>query len=362
MPFGIREDLEPYAGKSVIEVEDLVKVFQKPEPSGNPLRDMLAPSFKPFIAVNKVNLKIRKGEVFGLLGPNGSGKTTLIKMLTGLLRPTSGRVLIDGKPPQENLAKIGAMFGFGMIYHRLTGYANLKYSARLYKVKNYKQRIDELAKMLGLENWLTSYVENYSLGMKSKLALARALIHDPEILFLDEPTLGLDPKISLALREDIKEMDKTIIITTHNMEEANDLCDRIGIIRNGVLVRVGTPAYLKKLISENVIVNIGLAYFGNELVNTLSTQKYIHNVALSVTGVRVYLENKKYLPKLLSILSDYKTTSINEEEPTLVDVFIRLTQGEPPLQGAGAEAAGEDAAEEARAEADEDMAAHEDNV
>src|SRR3989338_2130116 len=330
MPFGIKEDLEPYAGQSIIEAEHVVKVYQKFEPSNNAVKDFLFPTYKPFEAVNNVSLKIKKGEVFGLLGPNGSGKTTLIRMLTGLIQPTEGKVTINGGPVQDHLAKPGVMLGFNMIYHRLTGYANLKYSAKLYKVKNYKQRINELARMLGLENWLYSYVENYSLGMKSKLALARALIHDPEILFLDEPTLGLDPKISLSLREDIREMDKTIIITTHNMEEANELCDRIGIIKNGSLIRVGTPAYLKKLVSENIIVNIGLAFFGNELINTLSTQPYVHNVSLSQTGVRIYLESKDYLPKLLSILGSYNTTSINEEEPTLVDVFIRLTQGEVP--------------------------------
>ncbi|MBS3062768.1 MAG: ABC transporter ATP-binding protein [Candidatus Diapherotrites archaeon] len=330
MPFGIRENIEPYSGRNVIEAENVVKVFKKNEPTHNPLKDFLFPSYKPFTALNGVSLKIKRGEVFGLLGPNGSGKTTFIKILTGLLQPTQGKVLIHGKPAEQNLRRIGVMFGFNMIYYRLTGYANLKYSAKLYKVKNYKQRINELARMLGLENWLYSYVENYSLGMKSKLALARALIHDPEILFLDEPTLGLDPKISLSLREDIREMDKTIIITTHNMEEANELCDRIGIIKNGSLIRVGTPAYLKKLVSENIIVNIGLAFFGNELINTLSTQPYVHNVSLSQTGVRIYLESKDYLPKLLSILGSYNTTSINEEEPTLVDVFIRLTQGEVP--------------------------------
>ena len=333
MPFGIKEDLEPYAGQSIIEAEHVVKVYQKFEPSNNAVKDFLFPTYKPFVAVNNVSLKIKKGEVFGLLGPNGSGKTTLIRMLTGLILPTEGKVTINGGPVQDNLARLGVMLGFNMIYHRLTGYANLKYSAKLYKVKNYKQRINELAHMLGLENWMHAYVENYSLGMKSKLALARALIHDPEIVFLDEPTLGLDPRMSMAFREDIKDMEKTIVLTTHNMEEANELCDRVGIIKNGKLVRVGTPAYLKKLISENIVVNIGLAYFGNDLINVLSAQKYIHNVSLATNGVRVYLENKKYLPRLLAILADYKTISINEEEPTLVDVFIRLTQSELPFIG-----------------------------
>jgi len=361
MPFGIKEDIEPFAGRHIIEAEGVTKIFSKPNITGNSLRDFLAPEFKPFVAVNGVSLKIRKGEVFGLLGPNGSGKTTFIRMLAGLLQPTRGRILINGKTPAESMSSVGVMFGFSMLYHRLTGYANLKYSARLYKVKDYKQRINELAKLFGLESWLSSYVENYSLGMKSKLAMARALIHDPDILFLDEPTLGLDPKISLALRDEIKEMDKTIIITTHNMEEANELCDRIGIIRNGSMVRIGTPAYLKKLVAENIVVNIGLAYFGNNLINTLSQHHYIHNVSLSKEGVRVYLENKKYLPQLLSILADYKTISINEEEPTLVDVFVRLTQADPSVRGFFVEDPDAEVSDAATIST-EDYSTHKDNV
>ncbi len=165
--------------------------------------------------------------------------------------------------------------------------------------------------------------------MKCKLAIARALIHDPQILLLDEPTLGLDPKMSLLMREQIKDMNKTIILTTHYMQEANELCDRIGILNKGKLIRIGTPAKLKKLIAKNVVVNIGVAYFSTELINKLKALYYVHNISLSKTGIKVLLESKDFLPKLLSSLSGYKVSAISEEEPTLVDVFIRLT-GENP--------------------------------
>lgn len=325
MPFGLEVETGVKKRDYVIEVDNLVKTYSKAEHTGNLFVDFLLPRHQVFRAVDDVSLRIKEGEIYGLLGPNGAGKTTTTKMLVGLITPTEGRVVIEGRPPQEAWQRIGVMFGFSMIYHRMTGRDNLRFFGKLYKVKNLDERIRELTDFLGLGQWLDSYVEHYSSGMKSKLALARALLHDPDILFLDEPTLGLDPKISLQIRQLIKEMEKTVVITTHYMDEANDLCDRIGIMNRGRLIMEDTPANLKKVIAKNVAVDIGLSYVDESVLGQLRKQDYIHSVELSEVGVRVLLEDKKFLPDLLSFLSCYKITTIREEQPSLIDVFVRLT-------------------------------------
>lgn len=325
LPFGLKESLPEYSGKIVVDCQNVVKVYYRPEPGKGGLKNFFFPKRVKFNAVDGLSFNIRKNEIFGLLGPNGAGKTTLIKMIAGLLTPTSGNITVNGLPIEESLDKIGIMFSTTMIYHRLTGYDNLKYSAKLYRVKNWQQRINELADLLELGPWLNSYVENYSLGMKCKLAIARALINDPEVLLLDEPTLGLDPRISLQIRDYVKSMSKTILLTTHYMNEAAELCDRIAIINHGKVVRIGTPAALKKLIAENIIVNINLSYFSSELINKLQNLQFVHNVSLSKEGIKLLIDSKDYMPQLLALVSGYKVKGISEEEPTLVDVFIRLT-------------------------------------
>jgi ABC-2 type transport system ATP-binding protein len=242
----------------MIEAKNIVKEFKYKIPSKNKVRDFFFPKFKHFNAVDNVSLKVRKGEIFGLVGPNGAGKTTLIKILTGLLSPTMGEVLIEGNSIEKEKQFIGLMLGNEMIYYRMTGFDNLKYFAKLYNVKNYEKKIRELAEMLGLTNWLSSFVENYSQGMKSKLALARALINDPKILFLDEPTVGLDPQISNKIRKKIKEMHKTVFLTTHNLSEAVELCSRIAVMNKGKIISIDHPKNFKdfekeflKLVSEN---------------------------------------------------------------------------------------------------------------
>jgi len=188
-----------------------------------------------------------EGETLGLLGPNGAGKTTLIKLITGILEPTDGTIKINGKPPEQEKMNIGLMLGYEMIYYRMTGYDNLKYFGRIYGVNNLEQRIDELGKMLGLNEELFDFVENYSIGMKSKLALARCLIHEPKILVLDEPTLGLDPNIAERMRKEIKDMNKTILLTTHYMEEAEELCDRIALMSQGKIIAVESKESFHKI-------------------------------------------------------------------------------------------------------------------
>jgi len=225
-------------GNPVIEAKNLTKVFNVRKEGRDIFEKLLNREKKTFKAVDDVSFEIYEGERIGLLGPNGAGKTTIIQMLCGLIQPTSGTVLIRGMAADRQQSLIGLMMGRRMIYHRLTGYNNLEYYARLYGVEDIDGRIGKLCNMLRIGGWLDEYVEYYSDGMKYKLAVARALVHDPEILILDEPTLGLDLATSEYLRGIIGRLRKTVLLTTHYVEEAKELSDRVVILSGGRVRRV----------------------------------------------------------------------------------------------------------------------------
>jgi len=220
----------------MIQIESVTKNFRKKEGRGI-LGGIFFARYKQFSALNNVTFSIQKGETIGLLGPNGAGKTTLIKILAGILQPTSGKITIFGKPPEHQQHQIGLVLGPTLIYRRITGYDNLEYYGKLYGVKNLNDKISELSNLLGLHKWLDEYVEHYSEGMKMKITLARALLHDPELLILDEPTTGLDIHTTHDIHKRIRKLGKTILLTTHDVEEARILADRILILRNGILVK-----------------------------------------------------------------------------------------------------------------------------
>lgn len=210
---------------------------------------------KTIVAVDDVSLCVKKGEIFGLLGENGAGKTTIIKMLITLLAPTSGSCKILGidcmKKPEEVRKHINFVFGGESgIYRRLSARDNLLYFASLHKIigKEAQNKADQLLEMVGLKENKNQLVETFSKGMIQRLQIARGLLNDPEILFLDEPTIGLDPVGADILRRlirKIKEKGRTVLLTTHYMQEADDLCDRITIINHGKIVAVGTSEELK---------------------------------------------------------------------------------------------------------------------
>jgi len=237
----------------MIEVKNLTKVFQVKKKGHGIFGSLLYPKYKPFKAVDNVSFTVKKGEILGLLGPNGAGKTTIIKIISGLLQPTSGSAFIDGKLAENQQEKIGLVLGSTMIYNRITGYDNLEYYAKLYGIKNYDSRIKTLCKQLSIKNWLNEFVENYSNGMKMKLTLARALLHNPDVLLLDEPTLGLDIKISEEIRDKILALRKTILLTTHYIEETKKLSSRIIILKNGKIVN--TIKNPKRIDIKGVILN-----------------------------------------------------------------------------------------------------------
>jgi ABC-2 type transport system ATP-binding protein len=254
---------------SAIEVVGLSKVFIVKKKKG--------PFWKrnrhkeKFIAVNNISFSVKKGEIFGFLGPNGAGKTTTIKMISTLLKPTSGKILINGidvdKSPIEVLKNLGTVLaGERSIYWKLTGRENLEYFAAMHGItgKEAKDKIDYLLKRFNLEKRADETVEKYSTGMKQRIALAKALIANPPIVILDEPTSGLDPQSARNLRElimEIKEEGRTILLTTHYMEEADQLSDRIAIIDHGKIIALDTPenvnySSLKWQASESQVKNL----------------------------------------------------------------------------------------------------------
>src|SRR5213596_907358 len=219
---------------------------------------------KEIEAVRGVSFAIQQGELFGLLGPNGAGKTTTIKMLITLLLPTSGEARVLGldvvDQAREVRKRIGYVFGGDRgLYERLSAYDNLRYFAELYGVDGREQRprIDEVLELVGLKGREQERVEGYSRGMRQRLHIARGILHDPEVVFLDEPTIGVDPVGARELRAMIAglvDAGKTVLLTTHYMFEADSLCDRIAVIANGRIVAEGTPAELKANVSEGGVV------------------------------------------------------------------------------------------------------------
>ncbi|MCX8176985.1 MAG: ATP-binding cassette domain-containing protein [Candidatus Bathyarchaeota archaeon] len=229
---------------SAILIEDVVKKFED------------------VVAVNGVSLKVAKGELFGLLGPNGAGKTTTVNILCGLIKPTSGQVMVGGHDVCKENAKVKELIGVcpqeTAVYPYLTGVENVDLFGNLYALdrRTLRSRRDMLLEKMGLTQDAKRRVEEYSGGMKRRLSLTMALIHDPQIVFLDEPTVGMDPqsrRVVWDFMTELKKQEKTIFLTTHYMEEAEALCDRIGIIDHGKLIALDSP---KGLISKNDVSNL----------------------------------------------------------------------------------------------------------
>ena len=296
-------------------------------------------------AVDHVNLEIPQGELFGLLGPNGAGKTTTIRLLSTLLLPTEGGAKVNGydvvKEAERVRESIGVlMMGERSLYWRLTGRENLEYFAALHHIppKMWRDRIEYVLELVGLEERGDDLVEKYSSGMKQKLAIARCLLHDPPVLMLDEPTLGLDPGAARNIRQmirELKEQGKTIILTTHYMEEADQLCDRVGIIHQGKIIALDTPSRLKAEIKEEDILELEVTNLTDSLVASLKGIDGVEEAAGTVTDpvissgtLRVHTkDSRKIMPSVLSFLSEsgVKVRNVRVSETTLEDVFIHLT-------------------------------------
>lgn len=214
----------------------------------------LAKRFGNLMAVDGINLEVRQGEIFGFLGPNGAGKTTTIKIMTGILKPTRGRIIIDGKDIQKDPLGVKQVIGFipdrPFLYEKLTGVEFLQFISGCYGIEppTSEERISNLLKIFELEPWGNELIEGYSYGMRQRLVMASALIHKPNILIVDEPLMGLDPKGAKLVKEifrDLCQNGASIFMSTHILQVAEELCDRVSIIQEGKIIATGTPEELR---------------------------------------------------------------------------------------------------------------------
>ncbi|MHA1294368.1 MAG: ABC transporter ATP-binding protein [Promethearchaeota archaeon] len=299
-----------------IETIDLSKIYK------------LKGKKKTVTALDKINISIAKGEVFGLLGPNGAGKTTLIQILSTIIQPTSGTAKIEGldviKKPKLVKNKISLMLGNLILYNRLTGYDNLKFFCKIYDIPDYKKKINNIAKEFGLNSWLNQYVEKYSSGMRLKLALCRTIILDRDIIFLDEPTLGLDVNSISFIIEKLKSIKKTIFLTSHDMNVVEKICKRIAFIRQGRIIKIGTKEDIKKFAKKEINLEIEVNGNQSQLIEELENQEFIHQIYKKNNKLIVQLNNRQYYSKFLTILSKYSILKISEKESNLEDLFRSL--------------------------------------
>jgi len=280
------------------------------------------------LALNNVNLEVYKGEKLGLLGPNGAGKTTFVSILTTLIQPTTGYAIINGynilNDPNKVKKNIGLMFGSEMIYYRITGYRNLKFFAKIYEVPDYEQKIKEIARMLELDKWMNEYVERYSTGMKTKLSIARMLLIDPNIFFLDEPTLGLDVPTTNFIIEQLKDLDKTIILCSHDMSIVDKLCDRFAFINHGKIIKEGKKKDLENVFQKGIEILIEITRNRLELFNKLSMLDFILECHEVKDGLTLILKDRDDYKKLISVLQSYELTKIEEQALSIEDLFLKI--------------------------------------
>jgi ABC-2 type transport system ATP-binding protein len=312
-----------------IEVEGVSRVFR-------------ISSEKEIRALDNVNLDVKEGEVFGLLGPNGAGKTTLIKILATLLLPTKGRASVAGYDVVKEASKVRSVInlvsgGETPGYGSITTRENLWFFSQLYGLRKEeaKKRIAKLSEELGLEEYLDTRSHKLSTGYRQRLNLARGLINDPRVLFLDEPTLGLDVITAKRMREIIRERVRnnsgnSILITTHYMIEADQICDRIAIIDRGKIIALGTPSELKKMVSQQsvVVFEIQPIEGGKNFLSSVAGVSGYSQTDEPSTGrvkLKVVLKDEGALQNVIQAVSGRgKIFSLSKSEPSLEDVYIAL--------------------------------------
>jgi ABC-2 type transport system ATP-binding protein len=294
---------------------------------------------KEIVALDGVNLAIQSGELFGLLGPNGAGKTTITRILATVLLPTAGTAEVLGLDVVRNAREIrphiGIVFGGDRgLYWRLSGKDNLAYFATLYGLQPDKarKRIQELLEMVGLSDRANERVEGYSRGMRQRLHIARGLIHDPELLFLDEPTVGLDPVAAREQRNvitNLKKAGKTIFLTSHYMFEMDALCDRVAILNKGQIIIVDTPASLKSLVADLEIVEIECFGASESAIENLRKHPAVLAVNVELHDQTQLLQiqapaGTELVQEFLKLLFDTQIKKVVTRQPTLEDAYVKL--------------------------------------
>ena len=317
---------------TIIATEKLKRVFKT-------TTGVLHRKKKEIMALDGVNLTIEKGELFGILGPNGAGKTTLTRILATILLPTSGTAEVFGldvvKHAKEIRPRIGIVFGGERgLYWRLSGRDNLQYFADLYRMppEVTKKRIPELLELVGMTERANERIEGYSRGMKQRLHIARGLLHDPELLFLDEPTIGLDPVAARDLRQvihDLNSAGKTIFLTSHYMFEMDALCKRVAVVNKGKILVTDTPSALKKLVANLEVVEIECFGVPNELVEKIRHHPCVESVNIELLDQTQLLQiqasaGAEKVQEFLTILNGVQVRKVVTRQPTLEDAYVKL--------------------------------------
>jgi len=294
---------------------------------------------KEIVALDALSFEVGEGELFGILGPNGAGKTTTIKVLTTLLIPTSGTATVMGldvvRDAKEVRRRIGFVFGGERgLYYRLSGRDNLRYFAELYAVppREIRSRVEELLDLVDLRPRGDERVEGYSRGMKQRLHLARTLLHRPRVLFLDEPTIGLDPIGARELRRIVRQLHEggaTIVLTTHYLFEADELCDRIAVIDKGRAVALGTPADLKSNVSDLSVVELEVFGIDAGTVERLRALDFVDSIVVEQRELRQVLRvqtriAERAVAPLIAAVAAGQVGRVAVREATLEDAYVRL--------------------------------------
>jgi len=296
--------------------------------------DSLTKQFDKTLAVDRLSLSIKEGEVFGFLGPNGAGKTTTVRMLTSLIGPTSGSAVVSGyKVGQDDISirrSVGILTESPGMYDNLSAQFNLEIYAHLYEVKDIKGQVEKYLRMLGLWERRQDEAGTFSKGMKQKLAIARALLHEPKILFLDEPTSGLDPEAARLVRDFIAELGtagRTIVLCTHNLNEADRLCHRIGVFKTRLLV-VDTPDHLRtQLFGRKVVFHLKEAQ--DSFTKLISGLPYVQECSVIDNKLVVNLDNPEIQnPEIIRILvgQGIDIQFVGELRHSLEDVYLQLVK------------------------------------
>ena len=294
--------------------------------------ERLTKTFDGLTAVDAITVEVRAGEVFGLLGPNGAGKTTTVRMLTSLIRPTSGRAIVNGlevgKDDTAIRRSVGILTETPGLYDRLSAEKNLTIFARLYEVEDVPRQVEKYLRLLGLWERRYDLAGTFSKGMKQKLAICRALLHEPRVLFLDEPTSALDPEVAKVVRdfiEEIREEGRTIVLCTHNLDEADRLCDRIGVLKQRLLT-VDTPANLRRQLYGRKVV-FHLRAVAEPFIAALRGQPFVKGIQQVDNKLLVSLDDPETQnPVLIRALvgAGADIQFIGELRHSLEDVYLSL--------------------------------------
>ncbi|MGZ7043366.1 MAG: ABC transporter ATP-binding protein [Methanobacterium sp.] len=288
--------------------------------------------FAKIKALDNLNLEIEKGELLGLIGSNGAGKTTAIRIICGILKPDQGDVLVGGYSVLKDPIRVKSMIGYlpeePNLYERFKARDLLRYFGELYGVpaEGLDERVNELLKLVGMDKRAEHRINTFSKGLRQRIGIARALIHDPEIIIFDEPTMGLDPASALSIRNFIEDLkgEKTIILCTHYMDEADTLCDRVAILNRGKIRDIGTPNYLKQKIHGQTILQIKIR--SNETdMDKINSFNSVENFDLKGNELLISLNSKDEISDIINYIG-HNVVSVNTKEPTLEDVFIHTVK------------------------------------